>query len=157
MSDEMPPQTGKVLTFVNKRVNMRLVRIAREQWDVLAVVDDRGRCQVIELLMGAGQSAAQRSMLWFLRSRLPAEGPPRSVELCKSLGDGLFELRRQPKGPKLRVLFFYDDGHRIVCTNAFYKAERTPRTEVRLARDLKRLYFRAKLLGRLRIEERPDG
>jgi phage-related protein len=159
MSDETNPQAGKVLTFVNRRVNMQLVRIAHEQWEILAVVDDRGQCQVLELLAGSGAdpSAAERSMLRFLRSRLPTEGPPRSVELCKALGDGIFELRRQPKGPKLRVLFFYDDGHRIVCTNAFYKAERTPRTEVKLARDLKRLYFRAKLLGRLRIEERPDG
>ncbi len=156
---ETKTNEGKLLTFVNRRVNMQLVRIAREQWDVLAVLDDRGECQVLELLMGsgAGQSAAQRSMLRFLRSRLPAEGPPRSMELCKSLGDGVFELRRQPKGPKLRVLFFYDDGYRIVCTNAFHKAERTPRTEVKLARDLKRRYFSAKRLRRLRIEETPDG
>ena len=27
---------GKVLTFVNRGVNVKLVRIAREQWDVLA-------------------------------------------------------------------------------------------------------------------------
>jgi phage-related protein len=156
---ETKTNEGKLLTFVNRKVNMQLVRIAREPWDVLAVLDDRGECQVLELLMGsgAGQSAAQRSMLRFLRSRLPAEGPPRSVELCKSLGDGVFELRRQPKGPKLRVLFFYDDGYRIVCTNAFHKAERTPRTEVKLARDLKRRYFSAKRLRRLRIEETPDG
>lgn len=159
MSDEMDPRAGKVLTFVNRRVNMKLVRIARGQWEVLAVLDDRGQCQVLELLAGPGAdpSAAERSMLRFLRSRLSIEGPPHTVELCKALGDGIFELRRQPKGPKLRVLFFYDDGHRIVCTNAFYKAERTPRAEVRLARDLKRLYFRAKLLRRLRIEETPDG
>lgn len=155
MSDEMNPTEGKVLTFVNRGVNIQLVRIAREQWDVLAVLDDRGECQVLELLMGS--SAAQRSMLRFLRSRLPVEGPPRSVELCKSLGGGLFELRRQPRGPKLRVLFFYDEGCRIVCTNAFYKAERTPRMGVKLARALKRRYFSAKLLRRLRIEESSDG
>ncbi len=157
MSDETNPGTGKVLTFVNRRVNMRLVRIAHERWEILAVVDDRGQCQVLDFLTGSGPSAAQRSMHLFLRLRLPVEGPPRSVELCKSLGDGIFELRRQPKGPKLRVLFFYDDGYRIVCTNAFLKAERTPRTEVRLARDLKRQYFSAKRLRRLRIEEKPDG
>ena len=157
MSGEMNPKAGKVLTFVNRQVNMQLVRIAHEQWDVLAVLDDRGECQVLELLMGPDQSAAQRSMLRFLRSQLPVEGPPRNVELCKSLGGGIFELRRQPKGPKLRVLFFYDDGYRIVCTNAFYKAERTPRTGVKLARDLKRRYFSAKLLRRLRIEENSDG
>ncbi|HSU83695.1 MAG TPA: type II toxin-antitoxin system RelE/ParE family toxin [Thermoanaerobaculia bacterium] len=148
---ETNPSEGKVLTFVNRGVNMQLVRIAREQWDVLAVLGDRGECQVLDFL--TGPSAAQRSMLRLLRSQLPAEGPPRSVEFCKALGDGIFELRRQPKGPKLRVLFFYDDGCRIVCTNAFRKAERTPRTEVRLARDLKRQYFSAKRLRRLRIEE----
>jgi phage-related protein len=157
MSGEMSPKTGKVLTFVNRGVNMRLARVARGSWEVLAVLDERGECQVLELLMGPHQSAAQRSMLRFLRSQLPVEGPPRSVEVCKSLGGGIFELRRQPKGPKLRVLFFYDDGYRIVCTNAFYKAERTPRTEVKLARDLKRRYFSAKLLRRLRIEEISDG
>jgi hypothetical protein len=148
---------GKLLTFVNKRVNMRLVRIAREQWDVLAVMDDRGQCQTLDFLMGSGQSAALRAMLWFLRSRLPVEGPSHSAALCKSLGGGIFEFRRQPKGPKLRVLFFYDDGYRIVCTNAFSKAERTPREEIRLARELRKQYFTAKLLKRLRIEETPNG
>jgi hypothetical protein len=148
--------SGKLLTFVNRKVNMRLVRIAREQWDVLAVMDERGRCQVLDFLMGAGQGAAQRALLLFLRFRLPAEGPSHSVALCKSLGDGIFEFRRQPKGPKLRALFFYDDGYRIVCTNAFCKAERTPKEEVKLARELKKQYFSAKRLRRLRIEETPD-
>ena len=29
---------------------MKLVRIARDQWDVLAVMDHRGHCQVLEFL-----------------------------------------------------------------------------------------------------------
>jgi phage-related protein len=149
--------TGKVLTFVNMRVNMTLIRIAREQWDVLAVLDERGRCQVLEFLTAPGQDKARQILLLFLQVRLPVEGPPHTSALCKSLGNGLFELRRQPKGPKLRVLFFYDDGCRIVCTNAFTKAERTPRPEIELAKGLKQQYFRAKILRRLRIEETPDG
>lgn len=149
--------TGKVLTFVNKRVNMTLIRIAREQWDVLAVKDERGHCQVIDFLTGPGKDKARRILLLFLQVRLPVEGPPHSSVLCKSLGNGIFELRRQPRGPKLRIFFFYDDGCRIVCTNAFIKAERTPRSEIELARDLKQQYFRAKLLRRLRIEEGQDA
>jgi len=43
---------GKVLTFVNKRVNMKLVRIALDMWEVLAVMDQRGRCQVLDFLDG---------------------------------------------------------------------------------------------------------
>lgn len=76
-----------------------------------------------------------------------------NVQLCKPLGDGLFELRRQPKGQKLRVVFFYDEGRRIVCTNAFFKAETTPRTELSLARAQRKRYLMAKLARELSIEE----
>lgn len=146
---------GKVLTFVNKKVNMKLVRIACDCWDVLAVMDQRDRCQVLDFL--DGRSTAQRFLLRFLRTRLPVEGPPaHNTDLCKPLGEGIFEFRRQPKGPKLRVLFFYDEGCRVVCTNAFRKAERTPTAEVELAKVLRDRYFRAKLLGRLRIKEIED-
>ncbi|MEA2599592.1 MAG: hypothetical protein QOF89_584 [Acidobacteriota bacterium] len=147
---------GKVLTFVNRGVNMRLARIGWGVWEVLAVVDPRGRCQVLDFLdqLGANYAAARRLMLLFLQVRLPEDGPPMSnVQLCKPLGDGLFELRRQPKGQKLRVVFFYDEGHRIVCTNAFCKAETTPRTELALARSLRKHYLMAKLARELSIEE----
>ena len=36
---------------------MRLVRIGWESWDVLAVCDGRGRCQVLEFLEEFEQSA----------------------------------------------------------------------------------------------------
>lgn len=147
---------GKVLTFVNQGVNMRLVRIGRGAWEVLAVVDQRGGCQVLDFLaqLDSNYDAARRAMLLFLRFRLPEEGPPvNNVQLCKPLGDGLFELRRQPKGKKLRVVFFYDEGYRIVCTNAFCKAETTPRTELTLAKVLRRRYLLSKCRRELSIEE----
>jgi phage-related protein len=125
-------------------------------WEVLAVVDPRGKCQVLDFLdqLGSNYAAARRLMLLFLQVRLPEDGPPVSnVQLCKPLGDGLFELRRQPKGQKLRVVFFYDEGRRIVCTNAFCKAETTPRAELALARSLRKHYLMAKLARELSIEE----
>jgi len=146
----------KILTFVNRRVNMELVRIAREQWDVLAVLDSREQCQVLDFLgrPGLAHPAARRQLLVFLRVVLPVEGPPRNnAELCKPLGDGVFELRRQPKGPKLRVLFFYDDGYRIVCTNAFAKTKKRPRQEIELAKRLRKRYFEAKSHEMLQILE----
>ena len=147
---------GKVLTFVNPPVNMRLVRLARDRWEVLAVLDGRDRCQVLEFLrhLPPGYAAAQRWMLQFLRLQLPVAGPPKhNADLCKSLGGGIFELRRQPKGQKLRTLFFYDDLCRIVLTNAFLKAETTPRTELALARGLKKRYFAAKLRSGIQVLE----
>ena len=155
---------GKVLTFVNREVNMKLVRIARGVWDVLAVLDARDRCQVLNFIaeLGANYDAAKRALIRVLRVELPMNGPPtRNVDQCKPLGGGIYEIRRQPKGQKLRILFFYDDGSRIVCTNAFSKAERTPRTELQLARELRRRYMMAKFRRKLQIveivEENRDG
>jgi len=149
-------KTGKVLTFVNRGVNMRLVRIGWDVWEVLAVVDQRGRCQMLDFLgqLSAGYATAGRVMLLFLKLRLPQDGPPvNNALLCKPLGDGLFEFRRQPKGQKLRVVFFYDEGRRIVCTNAFCKAETTPRTELLYAKAQQKRYLMAKLARELSIEE----
>ena len=152
----MRPGPGRVLTFVNRGVNVRLVRIGWGAWEVLAIVDPRGHCQVLDFLgqLGAGYAVARRAMLLFLQVRLPQDGPPvNNALLCKPLGDGLFELRRQPKGQKLRVVFFYDEGRRVVCTNAFSKAETTPRTELALAKAQRKRYLTAKLARELIIEE----
>lgn len=138
---------------------MKLVRIAREQWDVLAVVDHRGHCQVLDFLkeLAPNYEAAKNAMLVLLEEVLPRTGPPRqNVQLSKSLGRGLFELRRQPKGRKLRVVFFYDSGFRIVCTSAFTKAETTPQMEIDRSRLLVQLYLEAKFRHELVILERDD-
>ena len=147
-------KSARVLTYVNSPVNMRLVRIARGQWDVLAILDGRGGCPVLDFLyhLPPNYAAAQRWMIQFLHLQLPVAGPPRNnADLCKSLGGGIFELRRQPKGQKLRTLFFYDDMSRIVFTNAFLKAETTPRPDLALARSLRKRYFEAKLRHGLQI------
>src|SRR5262249_33069389 len=78
-----------VLTYVNSPVNMRLVRVARDQWDVLAILDGRGDCQVLDFLyqLPPNYAAAQRWMIQFLHLQLPVAGPPRkNADLCKSLG-----------------------------------------------------------------------
>jgi phage-related protein len=138
---------------------MKLVRIAREQWDVLAVMDHRGDCQVLDFLEGLAPNyeAAKRAMLILLEEVIPRNGPPRhNIQLSRPLGRGLFELRRQPKGRKLRVVFFYDSGFRIVCTSAFTKAETTPQTEIDAARFLVRRYLEARFRNELIILERDD-
>jgi phage-related protein len=135
---------------------MKLVRIARDLWDVLAVVDHRGHCQVLEFLEGLAPNyrAASTAMIRLLTDVLPKSGPPHDSRLSKSLGGGIFELRRQPKGRKLRVVFFYDSGCRIVCTSAFTKAETTPQIEIDAARLLVRRYREAKFRNELVIVER---
>ena len=138
---------------------MKLVRIARGEWDVLALLDSRDRCQVLEFLeeLDGSANVAAEGMMWILKKTVPRHGPPRSASLCKSLGEGVFEFRRQPKGKKLRVLWFYGGAAVIVCTPAFKKAEKTPRTQLDQARFLCKQYWIARSRGELEILDRKES
>jgi hypothetical protein len=138
---------------------MKLVRIAREEWDVLAVLDSRDRCQVLEFLdeLDGAESIGVAGMMRLLKEIVPRFGLPRSTSLCKSLGDGVFEFRRQPKGKKLRVLWFYGGSAVIVCTAAFKKAEKTPRAQLEQARFLCKQYWIARSRGELVIFDPKEG
>lgn len=133
---------------------MKLVRIARLRWEVLAVCDSRGGCPVVEFLvnqMGTTYQVATEQMSRLLKVQVPANGPPKTEPLCKSLGDGLYEFRKQPKGKKLRVFWFYGGGSVIVCAAAFTKAERTPRTKIAQALLLRERYRLAKADEKIEI------
>jgi phage-related protein len=134
---------------------VKLVRIGWESWEVLAVCDHRGRCQVLEFLDEFERSspAATHAMIAILGQSLPAEGPPRTEPLCKSLGNGIYELRKQPKGKKLRVLWFYGVGQVVVCTYAFSKGERTPQIRIEQSRLLRKQYLADRIRGDLEITE----
>ena len=138
---------------------MKLVRIARKRWDVLAVCDSRGRCQVLDFLadLDGPYQVAGESMLALLHLIVPAAGPPRGEPLTKHLGDRIFEFRRQPKGKKLRVVWFYGGDAVIVCTAAFCKAERTPRIQLDQARFLSRQYWLARARNELTILDLKEG
>jgi phage-related protein len=138
---------------------MKLVRIAREKWDVLAVLDSREKCQILDFLadLDGPEEVAAAGMLWLLKKIVPRSGPPPSDILCKSLGEGVFEFRKQPKGKKLRVLWFYGGAAVIVCTAAFKKAERTPRVQLDQARFLCKQYWIARSRGELEILDPKEG
>lgn len=136
---------------VNPEVYIELVRIRRIAWDVLACE------QVLDFLAGemdASCRALADGMLALLRRRVPVTGPP-GGELSSDVGDDILEFRKQPKkGPKLRVLFFYDAGRIVVCTNAFLKAGRKlPPEEKRRAVAIRHRYFEAKARGTIRIKD----
>lgn len=132
---------------------MKLVRLAKGKWEVLAVLDARDRCEVLDLLVTPDESyrIAARAMLNLLFDIVPFDGPPTREPLCKSLGHGLYEFRKQPKGKKLRVLWFYGAGSVVVCATAFTKAERTPRNRLTQGTALREWYLAAKSRGRVEI------
>lgn len=134
---------------------MKLVRLARKRWEVLAILDAREHCEVLDFLMDPEESysVAAQTMLRLLFEGIPSGGPPRTEPLGKSLGDGLFELRKQPKGKKLRVVWFYGGGAVVVCAVAFTKAERTPRAKRAQALLLRERYQRARADKQIEIVE----
>jgi hypothetical protein len=134
---------------------MKLVRIGKLRWDVLAILDARERCEVLDFLMEPEESyrAAAQAMLRMLFDALPGGGPPRAEPLGKSLGNGLFELRKQPRGKKLRVVWFYGGGTVVICAVAFTKAERTPRAKLAQALLLRERYQQARADQEIKIVE----
>jgi hypothetical protein len=124
---------------------VKLARIAQAQWDVLAIVDPRGYCQIIDFLdsLEAPYQAAKDSMIHLLTEHLPIHGPPKGEPHCKPLGFGL--------GKKLRILWFYGKGRVVVCSTAFVKAETTPRIEIERSRLIARQYSAAAERGEIEI------
>jgi len=138
---------------------MRLVRVGRDLWEVLAFCDPRGRCQVLEFLTAFNSSsrAATHGMLALLTQIVPSAGPPQGEPLSKSFGGGIYELRKQPNGKKLRVLWFYGGTRSIVCTYAFEKAEWTPQLLVERSRLLRRQFLAARSRGEVEVTDFEEG
>ena len=137
---------------------MRLVRLARARWDVLATLTDDGEfCDVLDFLLEKryGQQAMRRSLFAFLRESVPLHGPQEdNLELCQRMRpfeDGLYEFRKQPsRGQKVRVLFF-KDGHRVICVNGFLKTDETPRRKLSEAVASRQRYFEDRRRGNIEI------
>ena len=73
--------------------------------------------------------------------------------LCKPLGDEIFEFRKEQKGKRLRVAWFYDTGRVVVCTVAFTKAEKSPPEEKTRSLRMRALYFEGQKNHTNRVNE----
>lgn len=68
--------------------------------------------------------------------------------LSKSLGDGIFEVRTVEGNDIVRVLYFFDEEKIIIATNGFVKKQqKTPKSEIDLAKKRREDYFFRKEAG----------
>jgi phage-related protein len=107
---------------------MRLLRVHRARWEVLAVCGSRGDCPLLEFLAGleAHLAADGRAMLRLL-AFVAEQGPPRNVEISHKIAGEVWEFI----AGRLRALWFYDEGRLVVCSHGFVKRTRkTPATEL---------------------------
>ena len=76
--------------------------------------------------------------------RLPYSGP---------LGDGIFELRCKQGSNITRVLYFFFHGGKIVVTNGFVKkTQKTPPSEVKLAKERRTDWIKRHAIPRSNFE-----
>ena len=72
--------------------------------------------------------------------RLEARSP-----LSKYLEDDIFELRTILGNNIVRILYFFDEGETIIATNGFIKKQqKTPRSEILLAKQRRTIYLKRK-------------
>ena len=62
--------------------------------------------------------------------------------LSKPLGDGFFEVRTSQGNNIVRIIYFFDKNRVIIATNGFAKKrQKTPRSEITLAKRLRDDYY----------------
>lgn len=133
---------------------MRLRRVRRRQWDVLAVCSDRGDCQVLDFLYGLeGNLAKQRPRMLALLDQVAESGPPPDTERSHKIAVAIWELIHGD----LRILYFFDAGRLVVCTTAFVKkSKKTPTDEIARAEAALSRYQDAKKAGEVEVEEEAE-
>lgn len=123
---------------------MVLKTIIRSQWTLLAIVDQHGHCDVMEYIEQYVEHNSDASAMMRTFERVSQYGPYRDNEKSKQLTRNIYEFRRG----QLRVLYFYDKGMLIICTQPFIKkCKKTPRSEIERAECLCKLYRYDQLKG----------
>lgn len=131
---------------------MRLVRLGRAVWDVLAIADEEGG-SVWQVLQNLREGAGVERMRVTLEQEVPLNGPPTmNTTRCRALGEGIYEF----KETGVRVLWFYDEGEPvrrrcIICTHYSPKVKTKEfQKEISKARRMREAYLIAKSTGKFK-------
>jgi len=77
--------------------------------------------------------------------RLEMLGNEARAPLSKFLEDDIFELRSVSGSNIVRILYFFDEDEIIIATNGFVKKQqKTPRSEILLAKQRRAIYMAGK-------------
>lgn len=77
--------------------------------------------------------------------RLEMLGNEARAPLSKHLEDDIFELRSVFGNDIVRILYFFDGDQIIIATNGFVKKQqKTPRSEIQLAKKREAIYLKRK-------------
>ena len=110
-------------------------------YEIIFYETEGGNCPVEEFL----DSLDPKMHAKMLRTidLLEKNGPELRLPYSGPLGDGIFELRAKQSSDISRTLYFFFKGKRVILTNGFVKkTQKTPRTEIELAKKYRADYER---------------
>ncbi len=89
------------------------------------------------------QDEKMGAKITFYMDYLKERGPLVRMPYSRAMGKGLFELRIISGNNIARILYFFCKGNKIILTNGFIKkTQKTPASELELARKYKEDYER---------------
>ena len=128
-------------------------QLPREPQCRIYLLGDRNRYPVVEFLEQIGQShPSELTKLLNLLDRSCEHGIPKNTEKVRNLGDGLFEFKT---GGGVRVFWFWDEGRMVICAHGIVKKSRkTPKKDLKVARERQAAYQEAKKNKQIKILQR---
>ena len=82
-----------------------------------------------------------RARIYKIAAMLEEEGMQARMPYSEYLQDGIFQIRAQQEGNITRVLYFFNDGKKVILTNGFTKkTPKTPPAEIERAKRYKAEY-----------------
>ncbi len=110
------------------------------EFEIVFYEKENGNCPVKEILdsLDMKMKAKMVALLELLEEKGNRLGEPYS----KMLEDGIFELRCRIGNNSIRMIYFFYFAGKIVLTNGFVKkTNKTPRTEIKIAKRRKSDYI----------------
>lgn len=111
------------------------------QFKVLFYEKEDGECPVEKFILSLNKKMMVK-MIGLLKV-LEEKGNALREPYSKSMGDGIFELRCKVGNDITRVLYFFYHEGTIIVTNGFVKkTQKTPRGEIKLAKQRRSDYLK---------------
>jgi phage-related protein len=135
--------------------------VCRGQWSLFAVCNERGDCPLLDFLYEGstptpfgfqprGPLANQKIRMLARLAAMAETGPPRNAKICHQIEGDIWQIELG----RVRILWFYDEGHVVVLSHGFLKSsQKTPEAEKSLARAALKEYRETKARRRLKILE----
>jgi phage-related protein len=118
---------------------VELILIRRGRAFTINALSVDGGCQTLDFLDSLEQTNTnEHTGILALLARSAENGTPKNIEKCRHLSDEIYEFKHK----HIRLLFFHQPGHIIICTHGVWKqGQKTRKREIEKAKALRKRYL----------------